>query len=241
MGSTPKPTSYMDEDEAYDERQRREALWAPQQASTSKSYRHIHIDWPNASIKKAITIGASAPDASPPVYDRPLSANENDYASSCVLITKSSPIHATVHILKEKKPVDSSPSSSKAKPILVSAKTGAVGSISLTIPDYSGARPLHIKAKSSGGNITIYLPSSFSGLLNWSSETGTLKVSHAMQQRFKLVSEPHKHKGTAKIVPSTASGLRGDMCTVTNRHGSITIKEFDEGEAGSDSKSCVVQ
>ncbi len=44
-------------------------------------------------------------------------------------------------------------------------------------------------------------------LLNWNSDTGTLKVSSTMQQRFKLLdSEPKKHRGDAKIVPSTARG-----------------------------------
>ncbi len=134
------------------------------------------------------------------------------------------------------------------KPILVSALTGSLGSITLLVPSYSGARPLNIRAKSNNGNITIYLPSSFAGLLNWSSETGTLKVSKAMQQRFKpLDSPPHKHRGTAKIVPSTASGLRGDVCTIANNHGSITIKDFDEdaagggGGGGGGDKSCLIQ
>lgn len=244
---------YIDEDEAYEERQRREALWKPPQtASTSvKSYRHLHIDWPNASIKKTLSIGASSQDASPPVYDRPLLDNENANAASCVLITKSSPINATVYIAKEKKSdttssptADANAKKAAEKPIFISAKTGSVGSISLTIPEYIGARPLNIRAKSYNGNITIYLPSSFSGLLNWNSDTGTLKVSSTMQQRFKLLdSEPKKHRGTAKIVPSTASGLRGDVCTVINHHGSITIREANEESSGAEdgSKSCTIQ
>ncbi|KIS69557.1 uncharacterized protein UMAG_02094 [Mycosarcoma maydis] len=244
-------------DQEDEERQRVTALWKPQQmacgGSGLKAHRHIHIDWPNASIKKTLAIGASAPDASPPVYDRPRLQDEECNASSCVLVTKSSPINATVHIVKEPKPASipmenasrpCSASSAKKpaeKPILISAKTGSVGSICLSIPTYTGARPLHIRAKSVNGNITVFLPTSFSGLLNWTSETGSLKVSSAMQQRFKsLDSPPHKHRGTAKIVPSTASGLRGDVCTISNRHGSIVIKEFDE-DPDRRQGSCVVQ
>ncbi|CBQ72636.1 conserved hypothetical protein [Sporisorium reilianum SRZ2] len=251
-------TSYQDAEE---ERERLAALWKPQDAAGVagglKAHRHIYIDWPNATIKKTLAIGASAPDASPPIYDRPRVEDESDNAASCVLVTKSSPIQATVHIVKEPKSSTSMAQSSEPglstkklaeKPILVSAKTGSVGSISLSVPTYHGARPLNIRAKSLNGNITIYLPTSFSGLLNWTSETGTLKVSKTMQQRFKpLDNPPHKHRGTAKIIPSTASGLRGDVCTVTNRHGSITIKEYDEGAgsaggaAGGEDKSCVIQ
>ncbi|EST04719.1 hypothetical protein PSEUBRA_006001 [Kalmanozyma brasiliensis GHG001] len=230
-----------------EERARMQALWKPEQARAGglKAHRHIHIDWPVASIKKTIAIGASAPDASPPVYDRPRAENEANNASSCVLVTKSSPINATIHILSESKSrpasADSSTKKLAEKPVLVSAQTASLGSITLAIPAYSGARPLNIRAKSHSGNITVYLPSSFSGLLNWSSETGTLKVSKAMQQRFKaLDSPPHKHRGTAKIVPSTASGLRGDVCTIANSHGSITVKDFDDDVAGEE-KSCVVQ
>ncbi|CDR98960.1 uncharacterized protein SPSC_06254 [Sporisorium scitamineum] len=240
-------------DDGDEERARLAALWKPQEAGVAagglKAHRHIYIDWPNASIKKTLAIGASAPDASPPIYDRPRAEDEENNAASCVLVTKSSPISATVHIVKEAKTQATTESGKKSaeKPILVSAKTGSVGSISLSVPSYHGARPLNIRAKSYNGNITIHLPTSFCGLLNWTSETGTLKVSKTMQQRFKsLDNPPHKHRGTAKIVPSTASGLRGDVCTVTNRHGSITIKEYDEGsgsaggEAGGD-KSCVIQ
>lgn len=255
-----------DDDEAYEALQRRKALWEPQNAGGSsglKAHRHIHIDWQSASIKKTLAIGASAPDMSPPLYDRPRPEDEANSASSCVLATGSSPIQATIHIIKERKsiqnaePTASTPASATTtttttsptakkpaeKPILISAKTRSVGSITLSIPEYLGARPLNIRAKSVNGNITIFLPSSFSGLLNWTSETGTLKVSPAMQQRFKLLdSQPHKHRGTAKIAPSTASGLRGDVCTVTNHHGSITIKEFDEDSSGSGGgKSCVIQ
>lgn len=241
-----------------EERQRLQALWKPEQArglaGGLKAHRHIHIDWPNASIKKVIAIGASAPDASPPVYDRPRAENEANNAASCVLITKSSPINATIHILNEAKSRPTSAEQPVAnqkklaeKPVLISALTGSLGSITLLVPSYAGARPLNIRAKSNNGNITIYLPSSFAGLLNWSSETGTLKVSKAMQQRFKaLDSPPHKHRGTAKIVPSTASGLRGDVCTIANNHGSITIKDFDEdaaggGGGGGGDKSCLIQ
>ncbi|KAJ9480218.1 putative fungal zinc cluster transcription factor [Pseudozyma hubeiensis] len=246
-GQTSRPSS----DE---ERERLEALWKPQQVAlanpTLKPHRHLHIDWPNATIKKTLAIGASAPDTKPPVYDRPLLSDEENNASSCVLVTKSSPINATVYVLKESAPPSSETSSSTPKkadkPILISAKTGSVGSISLTIPSYIGSRPLNIRAKSVNGNIVIYLPESFSGLLNWTSETGTLKLSPAVQQRFKcLDSPPHKHKGTAKIVPSTASGLRGDVCTITNRHGSIYIREAqEEGRGAADGekdKSCVIQ
>lgn len=241
-----------DDEENYEKRRQQEALWKHGGVPT-KAYRHIHIDWPNTSIKKTLAIGASAPDASPPVYDRPRREDEEANASSCVLMTKSSPINATVHILKEKKPPASEPSAASTsappkkqveKPIYIFAKTGSVGSITLTIPEYIGARPLSIRAKTHHGNITIYLPSSFSGLLNWTSETGSLRVSHAMQQRFKLLDpQPRKHRGTAKIAPSTASGLRGDVCTITNHHGSITIKEVDEDAYGADGggKSCVVQ
>lgn len=248
---------HLDEDEAYEEQQRREALWSPQHAGggASKTYRHIHIDWPNSSIKKTITIGASAPNASPPVYDRPEAEDEANFAASCVLSTKSSPINATVVILKEKKapesastpPVPSSTTShlNKAlteKPILITAHTRSVGSITLTVPEYIGARPLHIWAKSASGNITIFLPTSFSGLLNWSSDTGTLKLSSTVQQRFQsLDSEPHKHKGLARIIPSTASGMRGDVLNLTSNHGTITIKEYGEASSKSDSKSCIIQ
>lgn len=242
-----------DDDEAYDAQQRREALWRPPHAGGSaelKAHRHIHIDSPNGSIKKTLAIGASAPDAHPPVYDRPRAEDEAHNAASCVLVTKSSPINATVHIVKEKKSGPPSPqvaatttAESAVKPILISAKTGAVATIVLTIPAYTGARPLDIRAKSYNGSITIYLPASFAGMLSWTSETGSLKVSPAMQQRFKLLDpQPRKRKGTAKISPSTASGLRGDVCTITNHHGSITIKEVDEDAAGaSGSKSCVIQ
>lgn len=228
-----------------EERQRLAALWVPSAngvaGSLPKPHRHIHIDWPNASIKKTLSIGASAPDASPPIYDRPLAQNESSTASSCVLITKSSPINATVFVSPEPSP---SPTEAAQKPVLISAKTGSVGSVNLTIPSYTGARPLTIKAKSYNGNITIYLPSSFGGMLTWNSETGTLKVSKAMQQRFKALDNPqHKHRGTAKISPSTASGLRGDVCEIANHHGSITVKDVDEAASSSDDggKSCVIQ
>lgn len=250
LQAEPAPTAHAhlnaDDDEAYEQQQRREALWKPEQQGgvPSKAHRHIHIDWPNASIKKTIAIGASAPEASPPVYDRPRHEDETANASSCVLITKSSPINATVHIMREKR--SESTATSDSKPILVSAKTGSLGSISLSIPSYAGARPLDIRAKSYNGNITVYLPSSFGGMLKWNSETGILKVSPAMQQRFKLLdSQPHKHKGTAKIAPSTASGLRGDICTISNHHGSIMIKESGEEEGkrlkGDGNKSCLIQ
>ena len=247
------------DEEVLDEQQRREALWQPQDAvsaTTRKAYRHLHIDWPNASIKKTLSIGASAPEAAPPIYDWPKPQDEAENASSCVLVTKSSPINATIHIARENKSqamsssttsngvsADSNNGETSKKPILVSAKTGSVGAISLSVPEYHGARPLSIRAKSNNGNITIFLPTSFSGLLNWGSETGTLKVSPAMRQRFKLLDpEPHKHRGTAKIAPSTASGQRGDVCHISNRHGSITIKEFGEDASGSaGSKSCTIQ
>ena len=232
------PVASSDDRSEEEERQRVAALWnLSGSGSPVKPHRHIHIDWPNASIKKSLAIGASAPDASPPIYDRPLAQDETAFAASCVLITKSSPINATVFIHPEPTPP------SHAKPILISAKTASVASIHLTIPSYTGARPLHIKAKSHNGTITIYLPSSFAGLLKWSSETASLKVSKQMQHRFKALDNPqHKHRGTAKIAPSTASGLRGDLCEISNHHGSITIKDVDELASTSDgAKSCVVQ
>lgn len=212
----------------------REDLWKTTDGGTIKAHRHIRIDW-NASIKKTIAIGPSAPEALPPIYDRPAAEDEAATAASCVLKTKASPINATVHIAHES---HSQSSSSAGQPVLVSAKTGGVGLISLGIPDYSGSRPLHIVAKSSSGNISILLPSSFSGNLTWSSERGSLKLSHAVQQRFRLDGPRHKHIGTAKIAPSTASGNRADSCTLTSHNGTITVKEYGEE---SDAKACTIQ
>ncbi|PWN47430.1 hypothetical protein IE53DRAFT_364683, partial [Violaceomyces palustris] len=92
-------------------------------------YRHLHIDWPNLSIKKTLTIGPSCLDASPPIYDRPSSDVERENAASCCLKTKGSPINAVVYVKKGHR---DSGDKMLGKPILVSAKT-LMGSIKLCI------------------------------------------------------------------------------------------------------------
>ncbi|PWN49733.1 hypothetical protein IE53DRAFT_369515, partial [Violaceomyces palustris] len=105
-------------------------------------------------------------------------------------------------------------------------------------PSYSGSRPLHIRVKSHSGQIHLYLPPSFSGLLSWKSDSGTLKLSPTFSQRFKLLDDrTHKHRGTAKISPSVASGNRGDACEILTKSSNIHLWEAGEEEQSS---SCVV-
>ena len=222
VATSQHPTTSSADEEA--EQQRLAHLWAGQ-TSPLKPYRHLHIDWPNMTIKKTLAIGPSAPDANPPIYDLPLAHMTATAAASCMLVTKNSPITATIYILRDHRSDNDGPHD---KPISVSAQTGTA-SISLTVPEYSGSRPLHIRVKANHGNLTVALPQSFAGLLSWRTETGSLKLSDSIQARYKLLDDrPHKHRGTARIVPATASGNRGDACEIVNKHGSVTIVEAGE-------------
>ncbi|KAN0066252.1 hypothetical protein ACQY0O_000346 [Thecaphora frezii] len=213
-----------DSDEMHDrERARLAQLWAG--AAPTTPYRHLYIDWPHQAIKKTFTIGVSAEDPHPPIFDLPPSEVKERNAASCMLVTKASPIHATVHVLKG---LRDRGDKNLGKPVSVSAKS-VVGNVTLSVPDYTGSRPLHIRAKTTKGDITVYLPATFAGLLTWKTETGSLKLSPAVQGRYKCLDDrQHKHRGTAKIVPSVASGNRGDACEIINKSGSITIMEAGE-------------
>lgn len=191
--------------------------------------RHLFIDWPSASIKGAYTIGASVPDAVPPLFDMPLPEVVQDNAASAVFKTRSSPINVVVNVLHgqggqhtpftphaQSTPVPSDAPSfnvgtlvdtMRKNTVFVSAKS-VRNSVTVHVPQYYGRRPLHIRCKSTAGNgtcaantVTIMLPHSFNGLLSWRVETGTFHMSPAVSSHAKrLDSEQNKRHGTMKLV-----------------------------------------
>ncbi|EPQ32177.1 uncharacterized protein PFL1_00374 [Pseudozyma flocculosa PF-1] len=221
----PHPDSDPDDDDDEHERERRRLaqVWAG--AAPTTPYRHLFVSWPHQAIKKTFTIGVSAEDPNPPIFDMPQREVTERSAASCVLVTKHSPINATVHIIKG---VRDRGDKNLGKPVTVSAKS-VLGNVVLKVPEYHGSRPLHLRAKTTKGDLTVFLPASFAGLLTWKSESGTLKLSQAIQARYKRLDDrAHKHRGTAKIIPSVASGNRGDACELINKSGTITIMEAGE-------------
>lgn len=68
-------------------------------------------------------------------------------------------------------------------------------------PQYTPSRPLHLRAKSHNGSLYIFLPPTFSGLVSWTADSGSLKLSHAIRDRYISLGENFKHRGTGMLLP----------------------------------------
>lgn len=71
----------------------------------------------------------------------------------------------------------------------------------------------------------VHLPPTFSGMLSWVSESGTLRLSPEVQARYTAIGEAKKHRGVGRIVPPDAAGaeVRGDSCEVISTRGDLRI------------------
>lgn len=226
---------------------------------TDPPVRHLRIDWPSSTIKGRFAIGPNVPDMQPPLYDMPSSQDAQQNASSAVFLSRTSPINVTVQVLYGQGTQSSqgTPDLSGMNPVqalqemqrqavFVSGKS-THNSVCLHVPQYVGRRPLHIRASSSSGHVTVVLPHSFNGLIRWNTESGLVSMSplvHARTQR--LDSEPSKKRGTAKMVvdpdlPSwmTGQGRRGDVCELSTNSGRLYVcLSGDKPQLGS--KNCVI-
>lgn len=63
------------------------------------------------------------------------------------------------------------------------------------------ACPLHIRARSYGGSIYIFLPPTFSGLISWKADSGSLRLSNAVCKRYMALGELFKHRGIGMLLP----------------------------------------
>ncbi|KAL4399646.1 hypothetical protein ACI68E_004029 [Malassezia pachydermatis] len=224
--------------------------------------RHLRIDWPSASIKGRYAIGASVPDMRPPLYDMPSHKDMAENASSAVFLTKSSPINATVHVLHGQG--QSATQALKTMPppepvnhlqLLKTVRNNTVliegrssrNSVCLHVPAYVGRRPLHIKAHTQTGNVTVILPHSFNGVIQWHVETGTFHMSpNAASHCQRLDSHQSKRHGTAKFVVDpdlpawmTAHGRRGDICELYANTGRLYVCMSGEKKP-SGAQGCVI-
>ena len=240
--------------------------------------RHLCIDWPSSSIKGNYTIGATARDMLPPLYDMPARDVTEENATSAVFRSRLSVIHVTVNVLhglatdsapSQATPPGGTPQSShsqlstpqsetppstgspRGKPglslgslrntntVFISAKSSR-NSVSVCVPRYVGRRPLHIKARSSTGNVCVMLPETFNGMVSWFVEAGTFSMSPGIEERFhRLDSAPGRRHGTAKIVPAasetgwtTANGKRGDVCEISTSTGRLYLCTAVENPRG---------
>jgi len=102
----------------------------------------------------------------------------------------------------------------------VSADTG-----SSVQPQYQISAPLSIRAKSKGGDVHVHLPPTFSGMLSWVSESGTLRLSPGVQARYTPVGESKKHRGVGRIVPPEGADqpLRGDSAELISTRGDLRV------------------
>lgn len=226
---------------------------------TDPPVRHLRIDWPSSTIKGRFAIGPSVPDMRPPLYDMPSPEDVQQNSSSAVFRSKTSPINVTVQVLHgqgSQTPHDA-PATSGLNPVqvlqtmqqqavFVSGKS-THNSVCLHIPQYVGRKPLHIRAASTSGHVTVILPHSFNGLIRWNTESGLVSMSplvHARTQR--LDSEPSKKRGTAKMVVDpdlpgwmTGQGRRGDVCELSTHTGRLYVcLSGDKAQLGS--KNCVI-
>lgn len=90
-------------------------------------------------------------------------------------------------------------------------------------PRYTPSHPLHLRAKSHNGSVHIVLPPTFSGLVSWRTESGQLKLSHAIQERYINLGEAFKHRGTgmllAKGQPKPGGHAVGQAKAVVEKKG----------------------
>ena len=63
------------------------------------------------------------------------------------------------------------------------------------------ACPLHIRARSYGGSIYVFLPPTFSGLISWKADSGSLRLSNAIGKRYMPLGELFKHRGIGMLLP----------------------------------------
>ncbi|WFC96414.1 hypothetical protein MBRA1_003071 [Malassezia brasiliensis] len=217
--------------------------------------RHLFIDWPSASVKGLYTIGACMPDVSPPLFDMPLPEVVQDNAASAVFKTRSSPINVTVNILHGQGGglvPQSTPQvpnklaeSMRKNTVFVSGKSVS-NSVTINVPNYVGRRPLHIRCKSTAGNVTVAIPRSFNGMLSWRVETGTFHMSPEVSSHAKrLDAEQNKRHGTMKLVADpdlpawmTGNGKRGDVLEISTKTGRLIV--YMAGEKKMTAHGCVV-
>lgn len=125
-------------------------------------------------------------------------------------------------------------------------------------PQYPCARPLRLRCKThAGGDIHLYLPPTFSGLLSFTSEAGKLRLSPTMQARCKQMgNETHKHRGLVRVdvadwvivgkgsgtspaqqQQENLKGTWGDSAETITARGDVFVYESTEAKEGS---SCIV-
>ncbi|WFD45176.1 hypothetical protein MPSI1_003854 [Malassezia psittaci] len=231
--------------------------------------RHLFIDWPASSIKGAFTIGASVPDAVPPLFDMPLAEVTQQNAASAVFKTRSSPINVVVNVVHGQggqhtpfaahTPQPATPpvaktdtlnpstliDSMRKNAVFISAKSVS-NSVTVHVPEYFGRRPLHIRCKSTAGHVTVMLPPSFNGMISWRSETGTIQTSKDVTSHVKrLDADQNKRHGTMKFVadPDLPAWMTGN-----GRRGDVCelitktgrISVYMSGEKKKANTGCVV-
>lgn len=110
----------------------------------------------------------------------------------------------------------------KKQPVSIAAKS-YMGRIQVSIPRYTPSRPLHIRGKSHSGSVHIFFPPTFSGLVSWRTESGVLKLSPALRERYVNLGETFKHRGTAMLLakgqPRPAGSTVGKVKGAVERKG----------------------
>ncbi|PWN46170.1 hypothetical protein IE81DRAFT_344225 [Ceraceosorus guamensis] len=202
------------------------ALETAKQVSGRKVARHIRIEQPSQSIKGIYCISPLVADLHPPIYDRPCDTQLENCSSSAWFEGRGSPVNVTVVVqgdgdeeahakvkeaaqnenleqltLQSEKVVGQRKvggATEKRRPVGIHAKS-YMGSVRVAIPQYTLSTPLTIRLKSKSGDVHLFLPPSFSGMLSWSTETGKLKLSKAIQERYEELGEKHKHRGVGRL------------------------------------------
>ncbi|WFD24959.1 hypothetical protein MEQU1_003666 [Malassezia equina] len=230
-----------------------------QRQETDPPVRHLRIDWPSSTIKGRFAIGPSVPDMQPPLYDMPSSQDVELNSSSAVFLSKTSPINVVVQVLhgQGSQTPHSAPDTTGMNPVQVlqTMQRQAVyvygksshNSVCLHIPQYVGRKPLHVRASSSSGHVTVVLPHSFNGLLRWNTEVGIVGFSPLVTARTqRLDSEPTKKRGTSKVVVDpdlpgwmTAQGRRGDVCEISTHSGRLYVCFSGENPSLA-AKNCII-
>ncbi|CAO1616323.1 unnamed protein product [Sympodiomycopsis kandeliae] len=224
----------------------------------SRYARHVRIEQLSHSIKGRYTIGPAAKDHHPPLFDMPVEQVTRQTSSSASFETRSSAISVEVWIMGDDDKNDpegdlasalthrNGPAAalkkdgtvvSKNKPVSVAAKS-YMGRIHMAIPQYTPSRPLHLRAKSHNGSLYIFLPPTFSGLVSWRADSGSLKLSHAIRQRYISLGEAHKRRGTGMLLakgqkkPEAHSKAVGRAKDVVEKKGLQPVSENDGSNTG---------
>ncbi|CAO1618304.1 unnamed protein product [Parajaminaea phylloscopi] len=176
----------------------------------SRFARHIRVEQPSHSIKGKYCVGITAPDHFPPLFDRPVEQVVKQSSASASFETKGSAIDVELWIMGDPKTeaqigpeqhrqgiTEKTPA--KGLPVSVAAKS-YMGRVHVSIPRYTPNRPLHVRAKTHSGAVHIHLPPTFSGLVSWRSDQGSLKLSPKIKQRYVSLGQTFKHRGVGMVL-----------------------------------------